>query len=99
MLDAPRRRHGTPPLGDQGIQLRTCRLHLCAAGAELLHSAPVHMLSFGATDLFSLHPTLDSVATSSFDEQAVRTTSAATKQHGPKEVHMFEWSSGASTTF
>jgi hypothetical protein len=22
---------------------RTCRLHLCAAGAELLHSAPVHM--------------------------------------------------------
>jgi auxin efflux carrier family len=57
------------------------------------------MLSFGATDLFSLHPTLDSVATSSFDEQAVRTTSAAAKQHGPKEVHMFEWSSGASATF
>ena len=34
-------RNATPR--DPGIQLRTCRLHLCAAGAALLHSAPVRM--------------------------------------------------------
>jgi len=34
-------RNATPR--DPGIQLRTCRLHLCAAGAALLHSVPVRM--------------------------------------------------------
>jgi len=34
-------RNATPR--DPGIQLRTCRLHLCAAGAALLHSAPVRI--------------------------------------------------------
>jgi auxin efflux carrier family len=67
------------------------------AAAPLHGASSLRMSSFGAADLFSLHPT---PRPSSFDEQAVRARSAATvaPSNDPRDVHMIEWSSGASTT-
>jgi len=68
-----------------------------AAAAPPHGASSLRMSSFGAADLFSLHPT---PRPSSFDEQAVRAGSAATvaPSNDPRDVHMIEWSSGASTT-
>jgi auxin efflux carrier family len=68
-----------------------------AAAAPPHGASSLRMSSFGAADLFSLHPT---PRPSSFDEQGVRARSAATvaPSNDPRDVHMIEWSSGASAT-
>ncbi|KAL6618722.1 hypothetical protein ACP70R_033861 [Stipagrostis hirtigluma subsp. patula] len=73
--------------------------HLSASGGGALHGAAMRVSSFGAADLFSLHSSRQPTPRqSSFDEHAVRARSAAAvaPSNDPKDVHMFEWSSGAS---
>jgi auxin efflux carrier family protein len=82
------------PRGSSGIAHADA---ICAAAPPPHAASSLRMSSFGAADLFSLHPT---PRPSSFEEQAVRARSAAAvaPSNDPRDAHMFEWSSGASAT-
>ena len=80
-----------------GQQTSTAATSTTAAAAPPHGASSLRKSSFGAADLFSLHPT---PRPSSFDEQGVWARSAATvaPSNDPRDVHLIEWSSGASAT-